>query len=80
MKVIYECETCHQQFTNKDDCIRCELSHIVNKDERYKYYVINAMGENICKFCENAYYVYGCELNCSYADCNSSNNYKNFTR
>lgn len=79
MKIIYECEQCHRQFTNQDDCLLCEISHLTN-DDKYKYYILNLKGDNICKFCENSYYAYGCELNCSYTDCNSSNNYKNFTR
>lgn len=77
MKIIYECETCHQQFATQDDCIHCEYSHLDNYDN-YKYYLMNAKGDNICKFCNNAYYVYGCELDCSYTNCNRTNNYKDF--
>jgi len=78
MKVIYECETCHQQFANKDNCLLCEYSHLDNYDN-YKYYLMNIAKDDICKFCANSYYVYGCELNCSHKNCNRANNYKDFT-
>lgn len=80
MKVLYECETCHKQFGIKSSCALCELSHLCDDDEKYKYYVLHIMNHDICAVCKHAYYVYGCELNCAYKDCNSTNNYKDFKR
>ena len=77
MKIIYECELCRKQFSDKHQCIIHELSHL-NGDNTIKYYIQNVLGEDICKHCDNAYYVYGCELDCKYKNCDSKNNYEHF--
>ena len=36
-------------------------------------------GKNPCDFCNNAYYVYGCEFDCKHKmDCQYRNGYKHF--
>lgn len=77
MKIKYECEHCQVQFDSEMQCRAHEILHL-NGIEALKYYIQYATNENICSYCDNPYYVYGCEFNCDYLHCNSSNNYKDF--
>lgn len=79
MKIKYECEYCHEQFDNKYECQEHEMLHLHDVD-RFKYYVRNVLGQDICSCCANAYYVYGCERNCVYHNCNNKNNYRYFKK
>lgn len=77
MKIKYECEYCHEQFDSKNECQKHEMLHLYDID-RFKYYVKSMSGQDICSYCANAYYVYGCERNCDYHYCNEKNNYRYF--
>lgn len=77
MKILYECEYCHEQFNNKNTCMRHEESHLKDVD-KFKYHVVYVNKEPLCKYCEHVYYVYGCEENCEYKDCSPMNCYKDF--
>lgn len=80
MRIIYECSHCGKQFNNISECMVHEIteSHMENDPYVKEYIVRNE--EDVCKFCDNAYYVYGCELDCQYKECNSTNYYKDFKR
>ena len=78
MTTIYRCDFCGEEFTNSRTCARHELSHFEGI-EKIKYDLIHAQEEWICDYCENSYYVYGCEQDCQYKYCNASNNYVDFT-
>lgn len=77
MKIKYECEYCHEQFSSKYECQRHEMSHLYDVD-KFKYYMKNILNQDICSRCANAYYVYGCERNCAYHNCNEQNNHRYF--
>ena len=77
MKIIYECEFCHQKFDNEIACVLHEGAHLTD-NERIKFYIIYGLKHNPCDHCIHAYYVYNCEFNCSHKDCNCTNNYKDF--
>ena len=79
MNTIYECEHCGKQFYNQTCCAYHEILHL--KDvEKMKYYIMNCTTEDLCKYCGHVYYVYGCEQECNFKDCNRANNYKDFKR
>lgn len=72
MTVIYRCDFCKKEFKDL---------------EKYKQHAFNAhnnraiketlMAANkVCDYCNNSYYVYGCERACQFeTKCNRSNNY-----
>ena len=78
MKIKFECSYCKRQFDNECDCYDHELSEHVSNEDKIKYCIINILHEDICSYCQNLYYVYNCEPNCSHKDCTCKNNYKNF--
>lgn len=77
MKTVYECERCHKQFDNMHECMIHELLHY-SDEAAIKYYIRNVANTDICDCCNNVYYVYGAERNCSYKCCGPLNNYKDF--
>ena len=77
MKIKYECDYCQAQFDTETACRVHEILHL-NGIEAVKYYIQYATIEDVCSYCDNAYYVYGVDFNCPYPDCNVKNNYKNF--
>ena len=77
MKIKYECDHCKVQFNSEQDCRIHEILHLQGLEE-LKYYAQYATDINLCNYCDNVYYVYGCELNCEYKDCGPKNNYKHF--
>lgn len=77
MKHLYECEYCSEHFDTELGCKLHERLHLNNIDG-LKYFIRNITGKDICLYCINAYYVYGCELNCEHKDCGPKNNYKDF--
>jgi hypothetical protein len=75
MTTLYKCDTCGQEFTDKDMCFIHECSHIENENERLIKIILHE-GEEPCDYCEKSYYVYGCERDC---ECKvSCNNYNQF--
>lgn len=78
MKIKFECSYCQRQFDNKYECYDHELSEHINNEDKIKYCIINILNEDICSYCQNLYYVYGVEPNCSSKDCKRENNYKDF--
>ena len=77
MKIKYECDHCKAQFDTEVACRCHEVLHL-HGIEAVKYYIQYATIEDVCSYCDNAYYVYGVEFNCPYPDCNVKNNYKDF--
>lgn len=77
MKLIYECERCHRQFGDEHKCMVHELSHY-SDEEAIKYYITKVVNKEICHYCDNVYFLYGCEANCRFKTCCSANNYKDF--
>lgn len=77
MKTNYVCEVCGKSFVNSIECRWHESNHY-HGVEKIKYELIHAQEENICDYCKNSYYVYGCEQDCKYSKCSHSNNFKNF--
>lgn len=77
MKIKYECEVCGELFGSSRRCRMHEASHF-SEVEKIKYELIHAQEEDICNYCANSYYVYGCEQDCEYDDCGFRNNYKDF--
>jgi hypothetical protein len=76
MTTIYKCDTCGREFKSPKECKMCEVSHMSTVD-RIKCLIMFNCG-NVCDYCDNSYYVYGCEQDCEYNDCRHSNNYKDF--
>ena len=77
MKIKYECEVCGELFDSLRRCRVHEASHFSGA-EKIKYELIHTQEEDICDYCDNSYYVYGCEQDCEYDDCGFRNNYKDF--
>ena len=77
MKIIYQCEFCNKQFDNANICKYHEMLHLSTID-KFKYYICNIEGQDLCKYCNHIYYVYGCEPDCKFKDCTAQNNYQNF--
>lgn len=77
MKIKYCCDYCDEQFDSAATCRAHEILHL-DGVEKLKYYIRHETFEDLCSYCTNGYYVYGCELNCNHHGCNSKNNYKDF--
>lgn len=77
MRIKYVCDICGREFGSSFACKFCESSHFYG-EERIKYELIHIKEECICDHCSNCYYVYGCERNCKFKDCNLNNNFKYF--
>ena len=77
MRTKYECEFCGQQFDSSRRCRAHEANHFFGI-EKIKYELIHSQEEDICDYCDNSYYVYGCERDCQHKDCNFSNRFKDF--
>lgn len=77
MKHLYECEYCSEHFSTELGCKLHEMSHL-NDIDGLKYCIRHVIGKDMCLYCINAYYVYGCELDCKHKDCGQANNYKYF--
>lgn len=77
MRIKYECEFCGELFESSRRCRVHEASHFSGV-EKIKYELIHCNEECICDYCANCYYVYGCERDCKFKDCNYSNGFKDF--
>ena len=78
MKIKYECNVCGQQFGSPTECEAHEHTH---SGLDYNLMIKTSLlikQEDICDYCDNSYYVYGCEQDCKYDDCGFKNNYKDF--
>ena len=78
MKRLYECEYCKKQFNDEAECRIHEMNHLTNKNDMFKYWVCSVAKDDICKYCNNVYYAYGCEQSCAAGDCSAANNYQHF--
>lgn len=76
MRTIYKCDVCGKEFGSAVLCMHHEAAHF-DGVERIKY-ELSAQGEEVCDYCKNSYYVYGCEQDCNYNDCAYCNNHKDF--
>ena len=76
MKVIYKCDVCGREFGSAWVCQSHEASHFDGVD-KIKY-ELHSQSKEPCDYCKNSYYVYGCERECGFNDCNYSNNHKDF--
>ncbi len=77
MKIKYECDHCKAQFGSEAACRSHEILHLHGIEE-VKYYIQYRTTEDLCSYCDHAYYVYGVDFRCDQQDCNSKNNYKDF--
>lgn len=77
MTTIYKCDFCDETFRNSRECRKHESTHF-NGAERLKYILMYSSETDICDYCKHAYYVYGCERDCTFKDCKFSNRYKDF--
>ena len=78
MKIKYECNVCGQQFDSPTECEAHEHTH---SGLDYNLMIKTSLlikQEDICDYCANSYYVYGCEQDCKNDDCGFKNNYKDF--
>lgn len=76
MTTIYRCDKCGKEFDTSLACTAHEMSHS-GEYTNLKYYLLNTIND-ICDYCKHSYYVYGCEQDCQYKDCNWNNHYKDF--
>lgn len=76
MIVFYKCDYCGGVYKNREDCMKCEMSHMP-KDEKIKTQLIDD-GEFVCNYCEHSYFVYGCEQDCDIVGCYHYNNWPKF--
>lgn len=67
MRQCWKCDICGKTFLLKEQCLEHEKAHYPYLDYKQIAYLIaqNDRNREICDFCKNAYYVYGCELSCS---------------
>lgn len=76
MTTKYICDFCEKEFSSEWICRTHELSHLSGADKvKYELY---SQGKEVCDYCFNSYYVYGCEQDCNYSNCNYDNNHKDF--
>ena len=78
MRTKYECEFCGELFESSLRCRIHESSHFSGVEEQIKYNLIHSHEEYICDYCDNCYYVYWCEQDCKFKDCNFKNKFKDF--
>lgn len=76
MKIFYECEYCNKTYSDYYECLTCEMSHM-SYDEQIKT-KLHGAGATVCDFCDHSYYVYGCERDCEYKNCDHTNDFKHF--
>lgn len=70
----YACTCCDTVYEREIDAIICEEHHLLDGEEdKYSRYdllrifnLIESRNVDPCDYCENAYYVYGCEQECSF--------------
>ena len=78
MTELYRCDKCQKIYTSPDDAILCEMMDCGWEEGVAK---ILACGLDLCDFCKEQYYVYGCEPDCKdRKECNIHNKFKNFER
>ena len=74
-KTYYLCSMCNTIFKNENDALICEERHLSNnmktegftQEQLYRLYnLIESRNADPCDYCKNAYYVYGCEQECSF--------------
>ena len=64
MRTIYICDICGKTYSQAIAAQTCEISHDTSED-RKKAMTIKLNKLDPCDYCARAYYVYGCELDCS---------------
>jgi hypothetical protein len=74
MTTKYVCDVCGREFGSPWVCRSHEASHFTGI-ERVKYDLIHDPEEDLCDYCDNSYYVYGCEQDCKFKGCSYNNNY-----
>ena len=77
MTTIYRCDKCDREFDSAKECRVHERSHF-HGINRIKYDLIHNQEVDICDYCDNSFYVYGCERDCGYRNCNYINLYADF--
>ena len=73
-QVTYECVFCNSTYTNYEAAVSCENEHLkmfapndfYPLDHIKIYNMIESRNADPCDYCKNAYYVYGCEQECSF--------------
>lgn len=73
-QVTYECVFCNSTYTNYETAVSCENEHLemfapnnfYPLDYIKIYNMIESRNADPCDYCKNAYYVYGCEQECSF--------------
>lgn len=61
----YICSVCNKVFYSEKEVYDCELNHKeLNLNEKI-FLMCQYNKEDICDYCDNSYYVYGCERDCS---------------
>ena len=73
-QVTYECVFCNSTYTNYETAVSCENEHLemfapnnfYPLDYIKIYNMIESRNAEPCDYCKNAYYVYGCEQECSF--------------
>ena len=72
MTVIYRCDFCKKEFKNLEECRQHE--QYAHNNCAIKETLVAA--NKVCDYCNNSYYVYGCERACQFeTKCNRSNKY-----
>lgn len=68
MTNCWKCDVCNRTFLIKEDCIKHEKSHYpyLNYKQIACLEALKDRNREVCDFCAQAYYVYGCELNCEH--------------
>lgn len=76
--IKYVCSHCGKEFIGEATCRYHEMVKHGGYNEVAADYLV--CGRNPCDFCDNAYYVYGCEFDCKYkTECRYRNGYKYFS-
>ena len=77
MKIKYECEFCGTLYDSSRECMDHEREHLSDKD-KIVYDIHVLIREDVCDYCTESYYVYGCEKDCKHKDCSPINYFKYF--
>ena len=73
MTTVYICDICAKTYSKIAAAAVCEISHNPDPNQK-KAHMIKLGNLDPCNYCARAYYVYGCERNCSCEkNCNDYN-------
>lgn len=80
MIYMYKCEECGKTFTGHNAFFNCFTHENTCKGDsvgKLKRELLKTLAEP-CGYCQESWYVYGCERECNFPKCNNHNDWKDF--